>query len=109
MTDPKFNELPIDAEGDFNEAAEGSLTDEQRAERLKKRRGLSINDTIAVDANMSVGARGVETSGVRTGAGAGAGSTYLTPAEPGESPAPTIAPEPRKSGTTPSVPAAKKE
>jgi hypothetical protein len=65
------------------------------------RRGLSINDTIAADANLSVGARGTDTSGVRAGAGAGAGGASVTPASPGESPAPNVVPNPGGSGTTP--------
>ncbi|MBV9155812.1 MAG: hypothetical protein JO097_06100 [Acidobacteriaceae bacterium] len=102
MTDPKFNELPVDAQGDFDDVPESSLTEEQKAERLRRRRaGLSINDTIARDANMSVGSRGVDTSGVGSGAGAGAGMTNLTPAKPGESPAPDIVPGERGSGMTP--------
>ena len=102
MIDPKFNDLPVDAEGDFTDVPEGSLTEEQKAERLKRSRaGLSINDTIARDANMSVGARGVDSSGVETGAGAGAGLTHSSPAAPGESPSPEVVPGPRGSGTTP--------
>ena len=102
MIDPKFNDLPVDAEGDFTDVPEGSLTEEQKAARLKlSKLGLSINDTIARDANMSVGARGVDSSGVETGAGAGAGLTQSTPAAPGESPAPQVVPGPRGSGTTP--------
>lgn len=65
------------------------------------RRGLSINDTIAADANLSVGSHGVDTSGVRAGSGAGAGSTMLTPGSRGESPAPNIIPGARSTGTTP--------
>jgi hypothetical protein len=100
MIDPKFNELPAEAEDEVEEA---SLTEEQRAERARRRKaGLSINDTVAANANFSVGARGVDVSGVRTGAGAGAGLTSTTPAESGESPAPQVVPGTRGSGTTPS-------
>jgi Protein of unknown function (DUF2934) len=76
---------------------------EERAdERLRKpRTGLSINDTIAGNANLSVGSRGVDTSGVEAGAGAGAGSTYVTPGATGSSPAPNIVSGPRSTGTTP--------
>jgi len=76
---------------------------EERAdERLRKpRTGLSINDTIAGNANSSVGSRGVDTSGVEAGAGAGAGSTYVTPGAPGSSPAPNIVSGSRSTGTTP--------
>lgn len=73
----------------------------EKPENLRKpSRGLSINDTIAANANLSVGARGVDTSGVEAGAGAGAGSTYVTPASGGSSPAPSIVPGARGSGTT---------
>jgi hypothetical protein len=84
---------------------------EERAdERLKKpRTGLSINDTIAGNANLSVGSRGVDTSGVEAGAGAGAGSTYVTPAATGSSPAPNIVSGSRSTGTTPRGGAAAEE
>ena len=73
-----------------------------KSENLTKpRSGLSINDTIAADANLSVGATGVDTSGVKAGTGAGAGSTYLTPGGSSSSPAPSIVPGARGSGTTP--------
>src|SRR5581483_10907729 len=102
MIDPKFNDLPVDAEGDFANTPEGSLTEEQKAERLRRRKAaLSVNDTIAAEANLSAGSRGVDTSGVAAGAGAGAGTTTLTPGETGESPAPNVVPGPRGSGTTP--------
>lgn len=102
MIDPKLNELPVDAEGDFADLGEGSLTEEQKAERARRAKaGLSINETVARDANQSVGARGVDTSGVESGAGAGAGLTQETPAAPGESPAPKISQAPRGSGMTP--------
>jgi hypothetical protein len=67
----------------------------------KPRSGLSINDTVAANANLSTGATGVDTSGVKAGAGAGAGSTYVTPARPGSSPAPDIVSGARGSGMTP--------
>jgi hypothetical protein len=66
----------------------------------KPRSGLSINDTVAANANLSTGATGVDTSGVKAGAGAGAGSTYLTP-ETKTSPAPDIVSGPRGTGSTP--------
>jgi hypothetical protein len=94
MIDPKFDTLPVEAEGDFEEGASGT----QRAR--KPRKGLSINDTIAGDANLSVGSRGVDTSGTSVGAGAGAGMTFTTPGDDG-SPAPNIVPGSRGSGTTP--------
>ena len=99
MNDPKLNQTPVNTEADVDES---SLTEAQKAERLRRRRaGLSINDTIARDANMSVGARGVDSSGVEAGAGAGAGLTTSTPAAPGESPAPEVVKGPRGSGMTP--------
>lgn len=74
---------------------------EQAEERPRKpRSGLSINDTIAANANLSVGARGVDTSGIEAGTGAGAGSSYVTPGAPGSSPAPNILPGSRGTGTT---------
>ena len=93
MIDPKFNDIAVE---------EDLLTDEQREAHLKATpiRGLSINDTIAHDANLSVGARGVDTSGVRSGAGAGAGSSYLTP-DPDDSAAPEIEPGVRGTGMSP--------
>jgi hypothetical protein len=92
MIDPKLNEIPPDAK---------NLSEQQRAEHAQRpRQGLSVNDTIAADANLSVGGRGVDTSGVKSGAGAGAGSTTLTPGASG-SPAPNIVPGARSSGTTP--------
>jgi len=99
MIDPKFNALPVDAEGDFKEGPEGSLSEAQLAAK-KPRPGLSINDTVAASANLSVGSRGVDTSGASSGAGAGAGLTLTTPGDDG-SPAPTIVPGARGSGTTP--------
>ena len=102
MIDPKLNELPANAEGDFADVPETPLTEEQKAERLKRARaGLSINDTVARNANLSVGARGVDSSGVESGAGAGAGMTHSTPAAPGEDPSPEIDKGARGSGTTP--------
>lgn len=92
MTDPKLNEIPADTQ---------NLSDEQRGERARRpRSGLSINDTIAGDANLSVGGRGVDVSGVKAGAGAGAGSTSVTPGHSG-SPAPNIVPGGASTGTTP--------
>lgn len=97
MIDPKFNEIPPDVE-----LADDNLTAEEREARMRQTpvRGLSINDTIARDANLSVGARGVDTSGAAAGAGAGAGSTSLTPAD-SDSPAPQIVPGARGTGMTP--------
>jgi hypothetical protein len=93
MIDPKFNDIPVDTE---------TLTEAERQARPRATpaRGLSINDTIARDANLSIGGRGVDTSGVGAGAGAGAGSTYLTPTDEG-SPAPQVVPSGRGTGSTP--------
>jgi hypothetical protein len=101
MIDPKLNKLPVEKTGDL-EATEGrELSPEQQAERLRRSQGLSIKDTIAADANLSVGSTGVDTSGVRSGSGAGAGMTNVTPGESGGSPAPNVVPGARASGTTP--------
>lgn len=95
MIDPKLNELPAGT------PAKGSRTntDADRSSRTA-REGLSINDTIASDANLSVGGRGVDASGVRAGAGAGAGSSSLTPGVAG-SPAPHVVPGARETGFNP--------
>jgi hypothetical protein len=102
MIDPKLNTLPVDGEGDFEEFDKKTLTREQAAALTKQARsGLSINDTIAATASMSVGARGADTSGVETGAGVGAGTTYLGPGVSlSGSPAPQIVPAARAAGST---------
>jgi hypothetical protein len=56
MIDLKLDVLPIDQEGDFKDRHE-----KQGSTVL--RRGLNIDDTIAHDADHSVGGRGVETAG----------------------------------------------
>jgi hypothetical protein len=102
MIDPKFNKLPADEADDLENVPESELSPEQRAARLRKPRpGMSINDTIARDANLSVGSRGVDTTGMISGSGAGAGLTSVTPGEGGESPAPNVVPVAPSSGTTP--------
>jgi len=95
MIDPKLNEIPVNT-------ADELLTEEQRRARAAgtPRAGLSINDTIAGTANLSVGSRGVDTSGVGAGAGVGAGMTHVTPGGSAESPAPIVVPGARGSGTT---------
>jgi hypothetical protein len=93
MIDPKLNEIPVNT-------SEELLTEEQAGRVNKPRAGLSINDTIAGPANLSVGSRGVETSGVSAGAGIGAGMTLTTPGSSSESPSPAIVPGSRGSGTT---------
>ena len=94
MIDPKLNEIPV-------ENSEEALKHEQRGKSAAgPRPGLSINDTIAGSAHLSVGSRGVDTSGVSAGAGAGAGMTMVTPGGSAEAPSPTIVPGSRGSGTT---------
>ena len=84
MIETKLNEIPVNnstsnRQPDFRkEAASGRGT-----------QGLSIRDTIAGNAMLSVGARGVDTSGVQTGAGVGAGAVSVTPTT-SASPAPRI-------------------
>ncbi|MBV9082299.1 MAG: DUF2934 domain-containing protein [Acidobacteriaceae bacterium] len=102
MIDPKLNELPVKRPGETGDAEDASLSEAQREERMRRASaGMSINDTIARDANLSVGSRGVDTSGVVSGAGAGAGSTFKTPAQSGGSPAPNVVPGARGTGFTP--------
>ncbi len=80
MTDPKLNELPVDEEGDFANRPESTLTEEEKVRRTKLARAATgAQESIGADAMLSDGSRGVDVSGVRTGAGAGAGSTGLTP------------------------------
>jgi hypothetical protein len=100
MNDPKFNELPVEKTGDFEKKSEVDSEEQQDARAKKNRAGLSINETVAANANLSVGSRGVDTSGVRAGAGAGAGMTATAPSSPGSTPAATIVPGARGSGTT---------
>ncbi|HEX4809100.1 MAG TPA: hypothetical protein VH325_09230 [Bryobacteraceae bacterium] len=97
MIDLKLNEIPVDAEADFE--ANPKYTEAQREEirRRRKAAGLSINDTVAAEAARSVGARGVGTSGTESGAGAGARMTQVTPGAP-ESPMPDVAPPPDRAG-----------
>ena len=94
MIDPKVNRIPADQE-------ETSELQRDRRETAKSRPGLSVNDTIARDANLSVGGQGVNVSGVSAGAGAGAGSTTLTPST-SASAAPQVVPGARGTGMTPS-------
>src|SRR5436305_4548279 len=90
MIDPKLNELaPETEETKAGKKVEGGT-----------RAGLSVKDTVAGPANLSTGARGVDTSGVGAGAGVGAGMTYANPTTAGESPSPAIIPGERGSGTT---------
>jgi hypothetical protein len=94
MIDPKLNELPVPEED------QSSATAREAASGKKPRTGLSINDTVAGNASLSTGARGVDTSGVSAGAGVGAGMTLTDTGASGESPAPQIVPGYRGSGTT---------
>jgi hypothetical protein len=91
MIDAKLNELAPEPEG---------TKSGKKVEGGAPRTGLSINDTVAGQANLSTGARGVDTSGVSSGAGVGAGMTYTSPTTAGESPVPGIIPGERGSGTT---------
>ena len=75
MIDPKFNELPDETETGVKKAVPTGSADENRPERTA-RTGLSINDTIAGDASLSVGGRGADTSGVRAGSGARGGKLF---------------------------------
>lgn len=104
MIDPKLDKLQ-DKGNNPVESKPVSESEKLREERVQRTSssspGLSINDTIARDANFSVGSHGVDVSGVKTGAGAGGGSTTITPGARGESPAPNIVPGARGSGTTP--------
>ena len=100
MIDPKLNQVPVERSGNVATAPESELSEAQRADRQKRSRaGLSINETVAGDTNLSVGSRGVDTSGVSAGAGAGAGMTVTT-AGRSDSPAPNIVQGVRGSGTT---------
>jgi hypothetical protein len=94
MIDPKLNEIPV-------EDSEEALPKVQGGKPIVgSRAGLSINDTIAGNASLSVGSRGVDTSGVASGAGVGAGMTMVTPGGSAGAPAPAIVPGARGSGTT---------
>ncbi len=102
MIDPKFNDLPDKPKIGSGNVSETGLAEEETPTRTgAPRPGLSVNDTIAADANLSVGGRGVNTSGVRSGAGAGAGASSITPGSRGETPAANVVPGPTGSGTTP--------
>ncbi len=102
MIDPKFNELPDKTKTGPEDLSETELEGTDTPARTRAPRpGLSVNDTVAANANLSVGGRGVNTSGVSSGAGAGAGGSYVTPGSTGETPAPNVVPGPTGSGTTP--------
>ena len=100
MIDPKLNKTR--GSGNVQEVPKTEIPDNRKAHASAQRpsSGLSINDTIAQNANLSVGGRGVDVSGVSSGSGAGAGMTNTTPTRSG-SPAPNIVPGASGSGTTP--------
>lgn len=75
MIDPKLNVSP--SQPTAASPTPGGNKDAATARLQKVSSGLSVNDTIASNANLSVGAQGVNTSGVSSGAGAGAGMTRL--------------------------------
>lgn len=84
MIDPKLNEIPVTS------SALTAKSDKATEPVARQgREGLSIRDTVAGDTLMSVGARGVDTSGLRTGTGAGGGTSFVTPTTDA-SPAPSI-------------------
>jgi hypothetical protein len=62
LIDPKFDQIPAD---------EVQLTEEERAAQLLQKPipGLSIDQTIARSANLSIGSHGINTSTVPSGAG----------------------------------------
>ncbi|HLH05472.1 MAG TPA: DUF2934 domain-containing protein [Bryobacteraceae bacterium] len=95
MIDPKLNEVAEPARAGTRSSADTP------ANAATPRPGLSINDTIAADANLSVGGQGADVSGVRAGAGAGAGSSHVSPGRSSNSPAPNIEPGQTGIGTTP--------
>lgn len=102
MIDPKLDKLEPKNPAQSRRASESADSHGKGEERPPAANaGLSINDTIARDANLSVGSRGVDVSGVKTGAGAGGGSTSVTPGTRGESPAPHVVTDARGSGMTP--------
>jgi hypothetical protein len=100
MIDPKLNELPEKATVSLNNPSRAGVAEAgERQSAEKPRSGLSVQETIASNANLSVGGRGADTSGVRAGAGAGAGGTHLSPVTTSESPSPHVAPPPSGSAT----------
>lgn len=94
MIDPKLNVEPQDRAATSAKPA----TKEEAARLQKVSSGLSVNNTIASNANLSVGGRGVDTSGVSAGSGAGAGMTRV---DGGQGATTDILPGNRGSGTTP--------
>lgn len=74
LIDPKLDEIPAD-NVQLTEAEKEALRHQ------KPIRGLSINDTIAREANQSVGARGVDTSDVESGEPGRTDTTAVTPSD----------------------------
>ncbi len=102
MIDPKLDKLQDKNPAESKRFSHNAGSHDEKDQRVAaSSAGLSINDTIARDANLSVGSRGVDVSGVKTGSGAGGGSTTITPGVRGESPAPNVVPDARSSGMTP--------
>ena len=102
MIDPKLDKLPAERADQAKQSAATSISEDQaRTGQERARQGLSIQDTVAGDTTLSVGGRGVDTSGVGAGSGAGSGSINVSPGATGSSPAPAIVPGARGSGTTP--------
>jgi hypothetical protein len=95
MIDPKLNEAPVAA---GSKAGGGKNTPEDIANLRRASANVTLDDTVAANANLSVGARGVDTSGVSAGAGAGAGMTAQSASG---SLQPNIVPGARGTGTTP--------
>lgn len=91
MIDPKLNATP-------SPESAGAAKDKEALARLQKvSAGLSVKDTVSANADLSTGGRGVDTSGVSAGSGAGAGMTRLTNKD---SMVPQVVPDGRGSGTT---------
>lgn len=94
MIDPKLNVDPADSVP----SSSNTVKSKEAKESLQKvSSSVSVNDTIASNADLSVGGRGVDTSGVSAGAGAGGGMTRL---DSSRSSTPDIVPGSRGSGTT---------
>ncbi len=74
LIDPKLDQIP---------AEKVELTAAEREKQLHQKpiRGLSINDTIAHNADHSVGARGVSTSQVESGEPVHTDTTNGTPSD----------------------------
>lgn len=100
MIDPKLNELLEESKTGSRNASSTGLDETETPSAEKPRAGLSVNDTVAADASLSVGGRGADTSGVRAGSGAGAGGTHLSAASSNRSSIPNVEPGPGGTGGT---------